>query len=238
VRLLVVTAVEAERLVVARELAGDGVEVLAAGVGMAAAAASTARALATAPQPYDLVLSAGIAGGFTDVGATVLAARSIAADLGADSPDGFLPLDELGFGSSTVGIDVGALAWLRGVLPDAKVGDVLTVSTVTGTAERAAALLARHPEAVAEAMEGFGVATAAGLAGVPFAELRTISNPVGPRDRGAWRIREALDALGAAAARLAVSRPATGELAAGPVGADPIGTGPVAAAPLADSLES
>ena len=34
-------------------------------------------------------------------------------------------------------------------------------------------------------MEGFGVATAAALAGVPFAELRTISNAIGPRDRGA-----------------------------------------------------
>jgi futalosine hydrolase len=205
VRLLVVTAVEAERVVLARGLARDGVEVLAAGVGMAAAAAATARALATTPHPYDLVLSAGIAGGFADLGATVLATRSIAADLGADSPDGFLSLDELGFGSSTVEVDGDALTWLRGALPDAIVGDVLTVSTVTGTAERAAALRSRHPEAVAEAMEGFGVATAAALVGVPFAEVRTISNPIGPRDRGAWRVREALDALGAAATRLADS---------------------------------
>jgi futalosine hydrolase len=208
VRLLVVTAVEAERVALARGLARDGVEVLAAGVGMAAAAAATARALATTPHPYDLVLSAGIAGGFADLGVTVLAARSIAADLGADSPDGFLSLDELGFGSSTVEVDPDVLTWLRGALPGAIVGDVLTVSTVTGTAERTVALRSRHPAAVAEAMEGFGVATAAALAGVPFAELRTISNPIGPRDRGAWRVREALDALGAAATRLAAGLPA------------------------------
>ena len=44
-------------------------------------------------------------------------------------------------------------------------------------------------------MEGFGVATACALAGVPFAEVRAISNAVGPRDRGAWRIGEALAAL-------------------------------------------
>jgi futalosine hydrolase len=49
-------------------------------------------------------------------------------------------------------------------------------------------------------MEGYGVATAAAAAGVPFAELRTISNPVGPRDRAAWRLGEALAALTAAAA--------------------------------------
>jgi len=207
VRLLVVTAVEAERSAVAHRLA-NGADVLAVGVGLAAAAAGTARALATARAPYDLVLSAGIAGGFAgraDLGATVLARRSIAADLGADAPDGFLSLDELGFGSSTMDVDAEALAGLRRALPDAAVGDVLTVSTVTGTASRAATLLARHPDAVAEAMEGFGVATAAALAGVPYAELRTIANPVGPRDRGAWRIREALDALGAAAARLAAA---------------------------------
>ena len=30
---------------------------------------------------------------------------------------------------------------------------------------------------------------------LPFAELRTISNTVGPRDRGAWRIKDALEAL-------------------------------------------
>jgi futalosine hydrolase len=225
VRLLVVAAVEAERLALVRGLgvgldvvAGDvgldvvaggvGLDVVAGGVGPAAAAASTARALAMAPEPYDLVLSAGIAGGFdgrAGIGGTVLARRSIAADLGAESPDGFLSLDTLGFGSSTVEVDDSALEWLRRGLPDAAVGDVLTVSTVTGTAAGAAALLARHPDAVAEAMEGFGVATAATLGGAAYAELRTIANLVGPRDTAAWRIREALDALTAAAARLAAS---------------------------------
>jgi futalosine hydrolase len=56
---------------------------------------------------------------------------------------------------------------------------------------------------VAEAMEGFGVATAAHQSGVAFAELRTISNPIGPRDRSAWRIADALAALERAGRRLA-----------------------------------
>ena len=64
------------------------------------------------------------------------------------------------------------------------------MSTVTGTAEGLARILARYPEAVAEGMEGFGVATAAAQAGVPFAELRTVSNPVGPRDRAAASPRD------------------------------------------------
>jgi futalosine hydrolase len=53
-------------------------------------------------------------------------------------------------------------------------------------------------------MEGYGVGCAAQLAGLPFGELRTISNPVGPRDRSAWRLPEALAALERACAHLGV----------------------------------
>src|SRR5690349_6302949 len=100
-RLLVVTAVEAERAAAVRGLGGaDGsVTVLAGGVGPAAAAATTANALVRGS--YDLVLSAGIGGGFAGraaVGSLVVADQIVAADLGAESGDGFLPLDELGFG--------------------------------------------------------------------------------------------------------------------------------------------
>jgi futalosine hydrolase len=183
--------------------------VAAVGVGPAAAAAGTARLLALAEaagHPYRTVLSAGVAGGFpgrAPVGAVVLASRSLQADLGADSPDGWQSLDQLGLGSTVAPADPAVLAALRAGLPDAVVGDVITVATVTGTAERAAVLAAAHPAAVAEAMEGYGVACAAAGAGVGFAELRTISNPVGPRDRSAWRITEALAALTTAAAALA-----------------------------------
>ncbi|MEV0394504.1 futalosine hydrolase [Polymorphospora rubra] len=208
-RLLVVTAVEAEAAAVRAGLREPTVTVTPVGVGPAAAAAGTARLLALAEgagRPYAAVVCAGIAGGFTDrveVGGTVLADRSIAADLGAESPDGFIPLDELGFGETVAQVHPPLLATLRRALPAAAVGAVLTVGTVTGSAESAKALAVRHPDAVAEAMEGYGVACAAAGAGVPFAELRTVSNPIGPRDRAAWRMREAFDALTAAAATLA-----------------------------------
>jgi futalosine hydrolase len=149
------------------------------------------------------VISAGIAGGFpgrAPVGATVIGARSIAADLGAESPDGFLPIEELGFGTSVRPADPLLLKGLTAALPEAIVGDVLTLATVTGTAATAEALSRRFPRAVAEAMEGFGVAVAA--AGLPFAELRAISNPIGPRDRAAWRLKDAFAALSTASAAL------------------------------------
>lgn len=156
-------------------------------------------------------MSTGIAGGFAGragLGELVIATQDVHADLGADSPNGFIDLDQLGFGSARVPVDAELRDWLPAAMPAARVGEVLSVSTVTGTEQRAEALARAHPAAVAEAMEGYGVGCAALAAGVAFAEIRSISNLVGPRDRAAWRIPEALaglsGAFGALVARLEV----------------------------------
>ncbi|MFD3838432.1 futalosine hydrolase [Streptomyces sp. NPDC058642] len=194
-RILVATAVPVERDAVARAFDGAPVDVVAVGVGPALAAAATATALAGTP--YGLVVSAGIAGGFqpeAPVGSLVVADEITAADLGAETAEGFVPVTELGFGTVTHRPPE-ALVRDAVAATGARRGAVLTVSTVTGTAARAAALRERHPTALAEAMEGFGVAEAAALHGVPVLEVRAVSNPVGPRDRAAWRIADALAAL-------------------------------------------
>ncbi|OPF84655.1 futalosine hydrolase [Streptomyces antioxidans] len=244
-RVLIVTAVSAERDAVVRgvgatapelaELPVPGgvlhrlspapptgppltVDVLAAGVGPAAAAAGTAAALtaaAVARTPYDLAVSAGIGGGFTlrpaagpgttttaHLGSVVVSDGIVAADLGAETPDGFAAVTDLGFGT-VEHLPPAPLVAAVAEATDAVRGTVLTVSTVTGSAERAAELLRRHPRAVAEAMEGFGVAEAAAAQSVPALEVRTVSNAVGPRDRAAWRIGEALEALTGAFATIA-----------------------------------
>ncbi|NEA54589.1 futalosine hydrolase [Streptomyces sp. SID13666] len=208
-RLLVVTAVAAERDAVTaglRAAAHPAVhcDVIAAGVGPAAAAAGTATALASADSPYDLVVSAGIGGGFqpaAPLGSVAVAETIVAADLGAQTPDGFLPVAELGFGVNEHRPPAALSAAVARAL-GAVHGPVLTVSTVTGSAERAAELADRHPGAVVEAMEGFGVAEAAAAHRVPVLEIRTVSNPVGPRDRAAWRIGAALAALTGAFGKL------------------------------------
>ena len=177
-------------------LCGRHVALLAGGVGPAAAASATASVLAGFGQ-FDLVLSAGIGGGFTGragVGDLVAASEIRAADLGAVGADGFLSVDDLGFGSSLVpAVDLG--------VPGAHVGPVLTVSTVTGTEQRARELMDRF-DAAAEAMEGFGVAEAARAYGLPVGELRGISNLVGRRDRSTWDIPAGLDALRRSVPRL------------------------------------
>ncbi|MET9852910.1 futalosine hydrolase [Streptomyces sp. NPDC006450] len=173
-------------------------DVLVAGVGPAAAAAGTATAVALAEAPgYGLVVSAGIGGGFAPaapIGSLVVADAIVAADLGAETPEGFLTVTELGFGRS-VHLPPAELAARAAEATGALLAPVLTVSTVTGTAARTTAVAARHPLAGAEAMEGFGVAEAAAAHGLPVLEVRAVSNAVGPRDRDAWRIGEALTAL-------------------------------------------
>ncbi|MBL7502111.1 futalosine hydrolase [Frankia sp. CNm7] len=226
------------------------VTVLAAGTGGPAAAAGTAVALAvaqTAGDPFGLVLSMGVAGGFrgwAEAGDLAVATRLVAADLGAESglddlrepagqihemdrslgfhstgapplprpaganssADGkFLTLDDLGLGSSTIASDPELVERLRTVLGltgrRVVAGPVLSVATVTGTELRAATLTARL-DPVAEGMEGYAVATAAGAFGVPSGEIRSISNQVGRRDRASWNMPAALASLRTAAGAL------------------------------------
>ncbi|MBC8078854.1 MAG: futalosine hydrolase [Gorillibacterium sp.] len=213
-RILIVTAVAAERDAVLRGLESDRdckatecFDVVAVGVGPAAAAAGTMAALLKAD--YDLVISAGIGGGFVgraEIGSVVIATEIVAADLGAETPDGFFSLDELGFGTTRIAVD-GVLAHklahgLARTDLTVILGPVLSVSTATGTLSTAIARAERIPGAAAEGMEGYGVAIAAFLRGLPVIETRAISNSVGLRDRSSWRIEEALHALTIVSSRL------------------------------------
>jgi futalosine hydrolase len=198
-RLLVVTAVEAERAVCP---VSPGMDVIAGGVGPAAAAASAARALTL--RPYDLILSAGIGGGYPPavVGDVVVADAIVFADLGAETSDGFLTVSDLGLDEERFAVSPSLAASLA-QHTGGRIGTILTVATVSGTAATANARRARYPGAVAEAMEGAGVAEAARRADIPFGELRAISNLAGPRQRSDWKIADALHALGTAIGRLA-----------------------------------
>ena len=196
-QILIVTAVEPEREAILA--AAPEARVVTVGVGPAAAAAGTARALGV--EGAELVLCAGIGGGFAPlaVGDIAVAGTIAHADLGADSAEGFLPMSTLGFGVDRYDV-APKLAVQLADRTGGHLGTILTVSTVTGTAAGADALMQRHPDARAEGMEGAGVAAAAVAYGVAFAELRAVSNTVGPRDRAVWRIPEALGALGTAVA--------------------------------------
>jgi len=176
------------------------------------AAAHTARASAACPStntdqddkcdPYHMVVNIGIGGGFpgrAEIGSLAVASTIIAADLGAETLTGFASLEDLGFGTIRFQADPAPSTVLASALKayglKVNIGPILTVSTATGTAASAAARNARFPDAIAEGMEGYGVAIAANLAKLPIIEVRAISNMVGPRDRNAWRMGEALQQL-------------------------------------------
>ncbi|MCH7232076.1 futalosine hydrolase [Glycomyces sp. L485] len=196
-RILVVCAVseEAEAIEAGRSLRHE-LDVLVSGVGPAAAAAATARALAengTMGRAYDVVVNAGICGAFkgrAEVGDVLIGTDSVAAELGVALPRRFQPIDEIGFGTNRIGCNTVLTVAMEGVR-----GEILTLASITGSAALAENLAGRHPEAVGEAMEGFGVATAAQQAGLPFAEIRAVSNYVGDRDVAKWDWSGALKSL-------------------------------------------
>ncbi|MVN88053.1 futalosine hydrolase [Deinococcus sp. HMF7620] len=199
VLIVVATAGEAERL---RDLeAGPSARVVVSGVGPVAAALATARALAQAPA--DLVVSAGIGGAYPGSrlvpGDLAVASVIVQADLGAWDGEAFLPLETLGLSVQPDRTQGAVFPVWPGAAEAARVagaacGPALTLCSVTGSHEGAQALAERWPGALTEGMEGAGVAHAALLAGVPALEVRGVSNPVGPRDRAAWRLPEALAA--------------------------------------------
>jgi predicted 5'-methylthioadenosine/S-adenosylhomocysteine nucleosidase len=174
--LLVVAATE-------RELGGAGdAATLVCGIGPVEAAVVTARALAQ--RRPDAVLHVGIAGARGIESPTlVLGSESVYCDL--IDPAFTMPRVE------RVAPDAGLLAAAHTALPDARVLPIATCAKVGGGAGYDV-----------EAMEGFGVLRAAGLAGIPAVELRAIANAVDEPDRSKWRFDDALAALAAAVERL------------------------------------
>ncbi len=181
----------------------EGVDSLVTGVGPTAAAVSAAVALARGG--YGAVANLGIGGAYQGsglkLGETVLSTRSVLAGEGRAEAERFVGLAAMGFGAFA-GEDwrdtsrdlVGRLTPLADQL-----GPIATVSAASGSDELAARLAARTG-AVAEAMEGAAIHLACERFGVPFAELRVISNVVGDRERHPWRLDEALERLGGLAA--------------------------------------
>lgn len=181
---------------------GDGLELLLTGIGKANAAAGVALALSS--RTYGAVVNLGIAGALPvasppGMGASIAATRSIYADEGLALPDGSFvgcsgmgfplgPFDDWGVRASAELLD--RLAPLASVT-----APVATVSTCSGTDELAHTVIERT-WAVAEAMEGAAVGQVAARLGVPFLELRVISNSTGNREAQVWAIGPALRGLG------------------------------------------
>jgi len=188
-RLLVPTRLEREAL---RRVAPDLPEADVIGFGPVAAAAA-ASTLAQALADGGALLLLGIAGrypGGPAVGAAAEFGNVALHGVGANGPSGLLTPEALGFPQWRDGSgEVGDALDLAGEGPE-----LLTVCAAAGGAGDVEARRSRRPGAVAEDMEGFGVALAGRIAGVPVRIVRGISNDAGDRDLSLWRIDDALAA--------------------------------------------
>lgn len=79
-----------------------------------------------------------------------------------------------------------------GAIAHCKSGIFLTVSACTGTRKRAGELVAKFSP-LCENMEGAAIAHICRIYGIPFVEIRGISNIVEDRDKGKWDIKLATE---------------------------------------------
>ena len=184
-------------------LGGRDVLLLGSGIGKINAAAATAVALERfAPHG---VISFGSAGAYLGsglhIGDLVLPGEEIVADEGVACADRFLDLETLGFPSVTrprrlfnrfpaaTQLHRRAQEALDGLAGELGVrlscGSSLTVSSCSGSAQRGDELSLLW-DGTCENMEGGAVAQVCSAWGVPWLEVRGISNLVEDRDPNAW----------------------------------------------------
>lgn len=175
------TALEAAGLPAA--VGGRTLTLVETGVGPVNAAFALTRLLAVSRPRAVIVCGVGGAypGSALTPGDVVCATTEMYADLGAESPDGFLDMTALGFPMSPMTLDL---------FPAERRLPFATCATCTGTDARAAEIVRRTGAAV-ESMEGAAIVDVAKRMGIPVGEIRGISNIAGRRDRANWRLDEA-----------------------------------------------
>ena len=166
-----------------RAVAGRELTLVETGVGPVSAAFALTRVLAEDPARAIIVCGVGGAypGSGLEPGDVACASLEIYGDLGAETAEGFLDMDALGF-------PIGALPLQ--LFPVATRVPFVTCATCTGTDARAAEMVRRTGGKV-ESMEGAALVQVARAMGVPAGEIRGISNIAGRRDRASWRLDEA-----------------------------------------------
>ena len=198
----------------------QGCRVALCGFGPVAAAARTAQLLAEhAPER---VLLVGIAGRLDDrlvVGAAYQFERVACYGVGAGSGGEFVPAGAMGWhqwpgdadgtsphGGDPIGDEIGGLTCLQA--GDGNRGGrsnlLLTVCAAAASDEDVRLRKQTFPAAAAEEMEGFAVAFACRLRGVPVGIIRGISNTAGDRETSRWQVAAAVEAAGRLALQVMV----------------------------------
>lgn len=169
------------------------------GVGIMAATFALTRALKQ--HTYDFALQAGVAGSFDrqiDLGQVVLVQSEQQGDLGAEDHDAFLDIydlqlaekDSFPFTDGRLDNPLSNIPFPFTMLTVSS----LTVNTVSGC-ETTIAKRAAKFGCQLESMEGAPFHYVCLQEQVPFAQVRSVSNYVTPRDKSQWKMKDAVIGL-------------------------------------------
>lgn len=160
------------------------------GVGMSNTSFWLGKHLAT--HTYDQAIQFGIAGSFDrdiELGAVVEVRSDTFAELGAESPEGFIDMEKMGFPILQTQ-DRSYFNFFPNPAPSA--ADLapvrgITMNRVSGTEPEISQIRTRW-NAQIESMEGAAFFHAMLAMEIPFSAFRGISNYVEPRDRSKWKL--------------------------------------------------
>lgn len=211
---LAVAATEMEMAPLGRLIAASAAPcvTLVAGVGPVESALRTVRFLCTDGRHIRGIVNFGVAGAYAHLEGlpaaapldVCLAEREVAGDFGicyGDNMD-YLPKELTGRIAYDIDrsllLQAGLILQCNGLHPH--VGTFITVNAVSGTRARGENLRQQW-QGLCENMEGASIARVAEVFGLPFLEVRCISNMVENRNPQNWRLDEACE-IGAGAASL------------------------------------
>ena len=193
-KLLVVAATEAE-VSIYKNQAPANAGLLITGVGMMVTTYALTKHLQA--HKYDLVLQVGVGGSFdtsVPLGSLLFVTSERYGDLGAEDHDNYIDIFDLGLLQDDTYPHANR-ALVNPLLPTLALTDLpkaaaLTVNSVSGSE----ATIARRRQygCTVESMEGAAFHYICLMEGVPFAQVRSISNYVTPRDKSQWKMKEAI----------------------------------------------
>ena len=166
------------------------IDFLITGAGMVATTYSTAKALSN---KYDLALNTGVCGSFNDnleIGSVINIVQDHFSELGAEDGDQFLSIKEIGLEGK---IEMFNETQIKNkVLDEIPKVCGITVNTVHGNAYSIEKVFQKfHPNT--ESMEGAAFMFVCENEGIPYAQIRAVSNYVERRNNNNWNIPLAIE---------------------------------------------
>jgi futalosine hydrolase len=179
-------------------LGAHEVDVLVTGIGQVATTCMLTNALHTTSP--GMVIQAGIAGAFgsrLELGSVVVVQKDCFGDLGMEENGHFSTIFDNGFASADDAPFTGG--WLVNNNPlqnnmGLEAVSAVTINKVTDSMVQRQQLLDHFNPGI-ETMEGAAFHYVCLKAGIPFVQLRAISNYVGERDKSKWQMQEAITNL-------------------------------------------